>query len=291
MRHGILMDSKESNTHFIRRLSSLYDTQAQILLANPFATRANIESVVVINMGPWRWTRGGRERWESSSPLLPQDAGSGAAEGTTAVATEDTSWGHRMEGRINNRRTGRRSSNSSNSSCGTNRKTTNGAQTLAHSAHTIRFMDTATRSVIETCGERATNSSKMVLDNSVSRVGARRGKEYSSNSTTTGEEVNKPLEGMVQVVVVRGGQTPKLCLRIRPLMGNTTTTNTRRACTAHKAMNPLFTGQIHDSGAYRVVGLDTSTNFAPREPKYTRRIPPEFDSPPATALPGSIPTA
>ncbi|CAM9333767.1 unnamed protein product, partial [Pylaiella littoralis] len=46
-RHGIVMEERETNTHVIRRLSSLFNTQAEILLANPFATRTNIESVVL----------------------------------------------------------------------------------------------------------------------------------------------------------------------------------------------------------------------------------------------------
>ncbi|CAN0283804.1 unnamed protein product, partial [Pylaiella littoralis] len=37
------MEERETNTHVIRRLSSLFNTQAEILLANPFATRTNIE--------------------------------------------------------------------------------------------------------------------------------------------------------------------------------------------------------------------------------------------------------
>ncbi|CAM9541579.1 unnamed protein product [Pylaiella littoralis] len=41
------MEERETNTHVIRRLSSLFHTQAEILLASPFATRINIESVVL----------------------------------------------------------------------------------------------------------------------------------------------------------------------------------------------------------------------------------------------------
>ncbi|CAM9983184.1 unnamed protein product, partial [Pylaiella littoralis] len=50
-RHGIVMKERETNTHVIRRLSSLFNTLAEILLANPFATRTNIESVVLNKHG------------------------------------------------------------------------------------------------------------------------------------------------------------------------------------------------------------------------------------------------
>ncbi|CAN0370000.1 unnamed protein product, partial [Pylaiella littoralis] len=63
-RHGIVMEERETNTHVIRRLSSLFNTQAEILLANPFATRTNIESVVLNKHGAMEMDSKRREMGE-----------------------------------------------------------------------------------------------------------------------------------------------------------------------------------------------------------------------------------